>query len=353
MNTQEQSTTPSETKKSNLKKNVAISWGIMIVFMGIFNATGGGNTSNTNNTYVEQIAQSEAKENETLSLNYALTYVMPEGFREAYDLQNAAEIVLVNEVDQESIIGDIIPKEEFSMEEFFAAHASIFDDVEGTVAIEIINNVTTIDNKTITNVCHQVISLGQEFYYTISSIEFAETPNQYLGFTGAINTLEKNDEVLALFESIQPTSVTLDSTRTFKHIEDSIEVTLPENWKRYNNDDLHLYFKYDATKYMELIIEEAEPTLIKDDFFAETDEFLSTVPEMTLYLDETLSIDDRTITTKVYEVITDYSNYYEYFVYIEYENKNNPVLASLSIETLFMLEELEEELANIIASIKY
>lgn len=302
---------------------------------------------------VETILEQEVEKHETLSLNYILKYTLPDGFREGYDLQSAAEIVLVNEINQESIIGDVINKAEFSKEEFFLAHSDISDVFEGATIEDLIDETTSENGKIISNKLQLISTPEQSFYYTINTIEFDDSPDEYVGFTGVLNREDPNKLILDFIDTIQSTSIDLNSVRTFKPLETSPQVTLTEGWRKYTNSSEHLYFKYDELKYMEMVVEPADEDATIENFFIETEEFLSVVPDMSLYLDYNYTIDDRLITTKVYQMTTDFSVFYECFTFIENPNDLRPIIISMSIETLLSFEDLQAELDSIIKSIKF
>ncbi|MFI3230272.1 MAG: hypothetical protein R3Y29_01805 [bacterium] len=302
---------------------------------------------------VEQILAEELTEEEIISLNYILKYKLPDNFREGYDLQSAAEIVLVNEIQQESIIGDLITSSEFSIEEFFMAHDDISDIFEGAEISVILDETTKVDDKTITSKLQLVDSAEQAFYYTINTIVFDSHPDQYLGFTGVLNREDPHDLILEFIESVKHTSIDLNSIRTFKPTNESPQVTLTENWRKYTNSNAHIYFKYDELKYMEMVVETGEEGLTADEFFESTKEFLDVVPDMVLYAEDEYEVEDRTITSKVYQMTTDFSDFYEYFTFIEDPNSSIPVIVSISLETLITFEELQAELQSIINAVKF
>lgn len=284
----------------------------------------------------------------TLSINGMLEFVMPEGYRDAYEVLSLSEIFIVDELEQNNIIADILYVDELTIDDFFLAQGYIAQTIE---PISFVESTTSKGGTSIINQTYVFDLDGVEFYHNVNVIDDGD--DNYIGVLGSVAGALENEKISEFVNSIAYTDMTLDKARTVSDFTDTIEVTLPPNWKKISRDSTNNYIKLDENFELNLDIEVVlkDEYSSVDDFFDEVTTYLVSSMDLEHFDVQTEKLPNSTVHSKLFASVMPDLSVYGYFFITEFEELDEYVISTVNIVGHEPIENFEDEIREMINSI--
>lgn len=226
-------------KKKQISLLIALEVLLIIVVVG-YNVFHIGQPKDT-----AYIIEKELKPNESVSLNYLLKYEMPEGYKQAQDIQG--ELSIINEETQTIFSAQDVLKKELSIEDFFALQNYEEQGLNATLVSE---NTEELEDKVINKKVYQISNDFINLYSFIGSIELKSNPEEFIGVLGNSQSLDAEKDFNMLLNSINYTSQTLADEKTFDDINENIVITTPPMWRRLGDGYSFIKSTEDVKEYL-------------------------------------------------------------------------------------------------------
>ena len=315
---------------------------LIIVVIG-YNTFGIGQPKN-----IENVIQRELKGNEQASLNYLLKYEMPSGYEEAIDL--TGEISIREQEGNSMFTAEPVLIEQLPMEQFFQSQEYLFSSA-GTY--NIISEVSTEEkDRTITKKIYEVSNDFVQLYALIGTIQFKDNPNEYIGIVGNSTSQDYEKDLDTLLNSINYTKQTIDKEKLYSNDLESVEITIPGNWKRLERAVPYSFYKQDENNIAYIIASSMDKQ--QEDSQENYDYLVESFTQ-----DESANlIEDRKAETVGNKTITNTTIEYEgtntttILTLIEFSNSNIYTIVRFDIVSEEGIDYIKSEIDSIINSIE-
>lgn len=315
---------------------------LIIVVIG-YNTFGIGQPKN-----IENVIQRELKGNEQASLNYLLKYEMPSGYEEAIDL--TGEISIREQEGNSMFTAEPVLIEQLPMEQFFQSQEYLFSSA-GTY--NIISEVSTEEkDRTITKKIYEVSNDFVQLYALIGTIQFKDNPNEYIGIVGNSTSQDYEKDLDTLLNSINYTKQTIDKEKLYSNDLESVEITIPGNWRRLERAVPYSFYKQDENNIAYIIASSMDK---QQEDSQENYDYL--VESFTQEEGANL-IEDRKVETVGNKTITNTTIEYEgtntttILTLIEFSNSNIYTIVRFDIVSEEGIDYIKSEIDSIINSIE-
>ena len=315
---------------------------LIIVVIG-YNTFGIGQPKN-----IENVIQRELKGNEQASLNYLLKYEMPSGYEEAIDL--TGEISIREQEGNSMFTAEPVLIEQLPMEQFFQSQEYLFSSA-GTY--NIISEVSTEEkDRTITKKIYEVSNDFVQLYALIGTIQFKDNPNEYIGIVGNSTSQDYEKDLDTLLNSINYTKQTIDKEKLYSNDLESVEITIPSNWRRLERAVPYSFYKQDENNIAYIIASSMDK---QQEDSQENYDYL--VESFTQEEGANL-IEDRKVETVGNKTITNTTIEYEgtntttILTLIEFSNSNIYTIVRFDIVSEEGIDYIKSEIDSIINSIE-
>ena len=315
---------------------------LIIVVIG-YNTFGIGQPKN-----IENVIQRELKGNEQASLNYLLKYEMPSGYEEAIDL--TGEISIREQEGNSMFTAEPVLIEQLPMEQFFQSQEYLFSSA-GTY--NIISEVSTEEkDRTITKKIYEVSNDFVQLYALIGTIQFKDNPNEYIGIVGNSTSQDYEKDLDTLLNSINYTKQTIDKEKLYSNDLESVEITIPGNWRRLERAVPYSFYKQDENNIAYIIASSMDKQ--QEDSQENYDYLVESFTQ-----DESANlIEDRKVETVGNKTITNTTIEYEgtntttILTLIEFSNSNIYTIVRFDIVSEEGIDYIKPEIDSIINSIE-
>ncbi len=315
---------------------------LIIVVIG-YNTFGIGQPKN-----IENVIQRELKGNEQASLNYLLKYEMPSGYEEAIDL--TGEISIREQEGNSMFTAEPVLIEQLPMEQFFQSQEYLFSSA-GTY--NIISEVSTEEkDRTITKKIYEVSNDFVQLYALIGTIQFKDNPNEYIGIVGNSTSQDYEKDLDTLLNSINYTKQTIDKEKLYSNDLESVEITIPGNWRRLERAVPYSFYKQDENNIAYIIASSMDKQ--QEDSQENYDYLVESFTQ-----DESANlIEDRKVETVGNKTITNTTIEYEgtntttILTLIEFSNSNIYTIVRFDIVSEEGIDYIKSEIDSIINSIE-
>lgn len=298
---------------------------------------------------VESVVMRELASNQLPSYNYTLKYEMPQNYEEATDLYG--EICIGEAEGNAMFTAEQIKLSNTSIDDFFKSQETIF---EGSANLELVSeNTQELEDKTITKKVYQVTNDLLDMYAFVATIDFKDNLDEFVGVIGNALSLDYEKDFDTLINSIQYTSQSIDTPRTFATESEPIKITIPANWKRFQKQVPYSFYKEDEQGIAYAVIssgssDEEDP---KQGYDMAKASFVEIEGANVVEDSKVEIIDGKTITTTIVEYPENHST--SYIVLVEYDNSH--VFTAIRYEVLSQdgkADYIKEELDSITKSLK-
>ena len=315
---------------------------LIIVVIG-YNTFGIGQPKN-----IENVIQRELKGSEYASLNYLLKYEMPSGYEEAIDL--TGEISIREQEGNSMFTAEPVLIEQLPMEQFFQSQEYLFSSA-GTY--NIISEVSTEEkDRTITKKIYEVSNDFVQLYALIGTIQFKDNPNEYIGIVGNSTSQDYEKDLDTLLNSINYTKQTIDKEKLYSNDLESVEITIPGNWRRLERAVPYSFYKQDENNIAYIIASSMDKQ--QEDSQENYDYLVESFTQ-----DESANlIEDRKVETVGNKTITNTTIEYEgtntttILTLIEFSNSNIYTIVRFDIVSEEGIDYIKPEIDSIINSIE-
>lgn len=284
-----------------------------------------------------------------LSINEVLSFAMPDGYRDAYEVSSLAEVFIVDEVAQNSMIADVLYTNELSVDEFFEAQSYVLQTLEPVNSFE--STYELSGGRTVTNKTYVFDFDGVEFYHNINVIETGK--DYYIGVLASLEGIAENEKVEGFISSIAYTGENVENYRVVKDESETINITLPPQWKKLSRDGTNNFVKlgdnYEVSLNIEVVLKDEYSSV--DDFFDEVTYYLSDSVGLEDFDIEVEELGKSTMHSKLFTNNMEDLFIYGYFFVTEFDGLDEYVVSTVNIVGYEPIETFEEEVKEMIKSI--
>lgn len=301
---------------------------------------------------IEEKLIKKLDENQFLSFNNTLIYEMPEGYEDRLNYNGVSEIAISSVDGNNRIMADFIDKNQFTPEEFITNQESFL--IQSGIA-ELNDEYSTNENGRKVN--KKVYEINQEMLYLnfyIATLELKENKDSYIGIMGSGVNYESEEAFDRFVSSITLTGESINKPRIFSSEDETVQITMPANWKRFEKNTNYSFYKQDKNGFLYFYTKsynknELDPI---DSFNATKHSIENNFEEAKIYKPEwTEDLKDKTITSIVYEYNLDGQIVYSYFSIIDFKNTNIFAMSNSDIAINGTFDNVSNELEEITKSI--